>query len=86
MQLGLYPDRSSHPLDSLRRAGVPVSINTDDPALMRHSLVSEYAATATTYSWDSTVLRDVARTSIGASFCDPDLRARLLTALDAWTP
>src|SRR5438309_1757964 len=70
VQLGLYPDRSSHPLDRLRRAGVPVSINTDDPALMRHSLVSEYAAAATTYSWDSTVLRDVARTSIGASFCE----------------
>ena len=86
VQLGLYPDRSSHPLESLRRAGVPVSINTDDPALMRHSLVSEYAATATTYGWGPTVLRDVARTSIGASFCDPDLRARLLTALDAWTP
>jgi adenosine deaminase len=86
VQLGLYADRASHPLDTLRRAGVPVSINTDDPALMRQSLVSEYAATASAYGWETSVLREVARTSIIASFCDPDLRARLLTALDAWTP
>jgi adenosine deaminase len=86
VQLGLYADRASHPLDTLRRAGVPVSINTDDPALMRQSLVSEYAATASAYGWQTSVLREVARTSIIASFCDPDLRTRLLTALDAWTP
>jgi adenosine deaminase len=84
--LGLYPDRSSHPLDALRRAGVRVSINTDDPALMRTSLVSEYAATAGAYGWDVQVLRDVARTSIEASFCNADLRHRLLAAVDAWTP
>ena len=86
VQLGLYPDRASHPLDALRRAGVPVSINTDDPALLRHSLESEYAATARAYDWDTDVLRDVARTSITASFCDVDRQRRLLTALDAWTP
>jgi adenosine deaminase len=86
VQLGLYPDRSSHPLDALRRAGVPVSINTDDPALMRTSLVAEYAATARAYGWSMDVLREVARTSIEASFCNPDPRRRLLAAVDAWTP
>lgn len=86
VQLGLYPDRASHPLERLRRAGVPVSINTDDPALMRTSLVAEYAATARAYSWDTGQLREVARTSIVASFCHADLRARMLTALDAWSP
>jgi adenosine deaminase len=83
IQLGHYPDRASHPLEALRRAGVPVSINTDDPALMRHSLVSEYAASAEAYGWDHAVLRQLARTSIEASFCgDDDLRRRLLAALD----
>jgi adenosine deaminase len=82
VQLGRYPDRATHPLDALRLAGVPVSINTDDPALMHHSLVSEYAASADTYGWDNAVLRELARTSIEASFCDDDLRRRLLGALD----
>jgi adenosine deaminase len=83
VQLGLYPDRRGHPLEALRQAGVPVSINTDDPALMRSDLISEYAATAQAYDWDTLVLRQVARTSIEASFCDADLRQRLLTALDS---
>jgi adenosine deaminase len=86
VQLGLYPDRSSHPLDALRRAGVPVSINTDDPALMRTSLVSEYAATARSYGWSMNTLRGIARTSIEASFCNPDVRRRLLAAVNAWAP
>ena len=60
--LGHYPDRASHPLDALRRAGVRVSINTDDPALMRHSLVSEYVDTARTYDWDDATVTEIART------------------------
>jgi adenosine deaminase len=76
--LGKYPDRASHPLDKLRRAGVRVSINTDDPALMGHSLVEEYVETARTYGWDQAVVREVARTSLEASFCGDDLKRKLL--------
>ena len=83
VQLGLYPDRESHPLDALRQAGVAVSINTDDPALMSTDLVAEYMASAKAYNWDMSVVRQIARTSINASFGDADLRHRLLSALDA---
>jgi adenosine deaminase len=75
--LGRYPDRASHPLDALRRAGVRVSINTDDPALMGHSLVSEYVDTAAAYGWDLSTVRAVARASINAAFCTDDVRQRL---------
>jgi hypothetical protein len=34
--LGLYPDVAHHAFDRLRRAGVEVTVNTDDPALLRH--------------------------------------------------
>lgn len=76
--LGKYPDRASHPLDNLRRAGVRVSINTDDPALMGHSLVSEYVDTAAAYGWEMAAVREVARTSVEAAFCDAATRQRLL--------
>ena len=78
VQLGLYPDRASHPLESLRKSGVRVTINTDDPALMQSTLVAEYLETAQTYGWDASIVRDVARTSIETSFCSDDLRVRLL--------
>ena len=40
-------------------------------------------ASAKAYNWDMPVVREVARTSIEASFCDADARRRLLAALDA---
>jgi adenosine deaminase len=70
VKLGLYASRESHPLDVLRRAGVPVSINTDDPALMGLDLVEEYAATAQAYGWSDDVLGEMARASLAASFRD----------------
>jgi adenosine deaminase len=79
--LGKYPDRASHPLEALRRAGVRVSINTDDPALMGLSLVNEYAESAAAYAWDMTQVREVARTSVEAAFCDDVIRQRLLETL-----
>lgn len=80
--LGLYADRSSHPLDALRRAGVPVSINTDDPALFGVTLPGEYAAAAAAHGWDDGVLVDLARTSLEAAFCNDDVRGEARRALD----
>jgi adenosine deaminase len=78
VRLGLYGSRTEHPLDKLRRAGVPVSVNTDDPALFGCRLDQEYVETARAYGWDEGTVRSVARTSIEASFCDEDTRRRLL--------
>jgi adenosine deaminase len=82
--LGLYPDRAAHPIDALRRAGVPVSVNTDDPSYLRTTLVAEYMETARAFGWGLEHLRGVARTSIGASFCPEDLRDGLLRRLESW--
>ena len=62
----------AHPLDRLRRAGVRVSINTDDPSLLGTNLPREYEIATASYGWTEAVLRDVARTSIEASFARPD--------------
>jgi adenosine deaminase len=84
--LGLYRDRLSHPIDALRRAQVPVSINSDDPGLLRTGLVAEYLQTAVTHGWDLEILRAMARTSIEASFCPEDLRRGFLRNLAGWRP
>jgi len=82
--LGLYPDLRSHPIDQLWMAGVPVSINTDDPAYLKTDLVTEYVAAAGAFGWGWDVLRRLARTSIEASFADEDSKRTLQAALDAW--
>jgi adenosine deaminase len=84
VRLGLYPDRASHPIDALRRAGVPVSVNTDDPAYLRTDLVHEYVATAEAFGWSDEVLREVAATSVRSSFAGADVKRDLLADLAAW--
>jgi adenosine deaminase len=79
--LGLYPDVESHPIERLRRAGVRVSLNTDDPELLETTLVDEYARGADAFGWGRTALVELARTSIEASFAEPAMRASLLAEL-----
>lgn len=82
--LGVFPSVAAHPVDKLRAAGVRVSLNTDDPALLGASLVGEYALCRDTFGWNDATIRAVARTSIEASFADADTKSALLRALRAW--
>jgi adenosine deaminase len=84
LTLGLYPKLDQHPLEQLRRAGVPVSINTDDPAPLGLALHSEYQKCASAFNWSVSELQSVAKTSIEASFADADTKKRLLQELADW--
>ncbi|MGE5147003.1 MAG: adenosine deaminase family protein [Candidatus Eiseniibacteriota bacterium] len=82
--LGVCKSYDEHPIERLRRAGVPVSINTDDPALLGTRLEREYAHCVEAFGWSDTEIRGVARTSIEASFADAPVKQRLLDALEGW--
>jgi adenosine deaminase len=82
--LGVYAAIEHHPIDRLRRAGVAVSINTDDPVLLGASLVGEYALCSKAFGWSEDELRVLARHSIDASFANADIKQGLAQALAAW--
>lgn len=82
--LKVYPSLDVHPIDALRRAGVAVSINTDDPSLLGTNLPREYGLCVEHFGWGDEVVRAVAATSIEASFANDDIRAGLRSALAAW--
>jgi adenosine deaminase len=84
LALGVYRSIQEHPIERLRRAGVPVSVNTDDPALLGASLEGEYALCRTVFGWSDDIVRAVASTSIEASFANADVKARLTDALARW--
>ena len=84
LTLKVYPTMAAHPIDRLRHAGVRVSVNTDDPSLLGTNLPAEYELARSTFGWSDDVLCDVARTSIEASFANPDIKARLKSALANW--
>jgi adenosine deaminase len=80
----VYSSMASHPLDRLRRAGVRVSVNTDDPSLLGTNLPREYEIAQKAYGWTDDVLREVAHTSIEASFAAPVVKQRLSSDLAGW--
>jgi len=82
--LGVYPSLQDHPIEKLRAAGVRVSVNTDDPALLGASLVGEYSRCRQAFAWTDEVTREVARTSIEVSFASANVKIELLKALAAW--
>jgi adenosine deaminase len=84
LTLGLYPTLADHPFEKFRRLGIPVSVNTDDPALLNLKLPTEFARLAATFGWDRDIVRDVAANSIVSSFANHDIKRDLITRLAAW--
>lgn len=84
LKLGVYAAIEDHPIDRLRRAGVVVSINTDDPVLLGASLEGEYALCSQAFGWSDEVCRGLARNSIDASFASADIKTRLIQDLSRW--
>jgi adenosine deaminase len=82
--LRVYPSIEEHPIEKLRKAGVRVSVNTDDPGLLGANLVGEYALCRQTFGWSDETTKSVAKTSIEASFASPDVKLHLLDALRNW--
>ena len=84
LTLKLYPSMATHPIERLRAAGVCVSLNTDDPSLLATDLPSEYELARSTFGWTDAIVRDVASTSIDASFADANTKSRLKSRLSLW--
>ena len=82
LALGLYPGWRAHPLDALRRAGVAVTVSTDDPPYFHTDLPGEYAALAEAFGWGPRDFAEVNRAALAAAFCDGETRARLLERLE----
>lgn len=80
----LYPGLEHHPLPTLVAHGVPVTINTDDPAFLGCDLTGELAIAASMTGWDLTELADVTRVAIAASFAPADVKAELRAAVDGF--
>jgi adenosine deaminase len=80
--LGVYDSFANHPLPALRRAGVKVTLNSDDPPHFRTSLAREYEIARTEFKLDDKALLGLTRTAIEAAFVDRKTRAELLARLE----
>lgn len=77
----LYGSLEAHPVAAIAGAGVPVTINTDDPVLLGTTLSAELALAAERCGWGLPGSRAATERAIDAAFCSREdaerLRARL---------
>ncbi|WP_332662457.1 adenosine deaminase [Aeromicrobium sp.] len=78
------PSLAEHPLPTLVAAGVPVTINSDDPPMFSTTLNQEYEVAAELLGLDDQGVADLARASVRASFADDATKAAILTEIDAY--
>lgn len=69
-RLGVTPDLTCHPLRALMRAGVPVTINSDDPAYFGGYVNANYRAVRDAFDLSAGELADLAKASFAASWLD----------------
>lgn len=77
VRTGVVPSLAEHPLPALHAAGVPCTINTDDPAMFGTDLGRELAIAAEL----GVSAKDAYLAGVAGALCDDETRARLAAAL-----
>ncbi len=81
-RLGAVEEMSSHPFDRLHRAGVQVTVNSDDPPLFETTLDDEYRILAETFGYGAADLVGFAWTALQRAFLGSAERAELETEFE----
>ncbi len=77
-------DLSQHPLRDFVAAGVPITINSDDPPMFGTTLATEYEIAADLLELDRDGVADLARAAVRQSFAPAQVRTRVLAEIDAY--
>ena len=84
LKLCVVRDLQQHNLARMLRAGVCVTINSDDPAYFGGYMNTNFIATADALELDRDQLSQIARNSFIASFASPQQKQMWLDQLDAY--
>ena len=83
LRTGCCAELAQHPVRRYFDQGLMLTLNSDDPAMFRTSLVEEYQLVQETFGFTDEHLRELARNSFEASFLPPDKKVRFLDLFDA---
>lgn len=81
LHTGAVASLAEHPFDALRRAGVPVTINTDDPSVSGIDWSHELDLAATTWGYGLAELEAIVTAGVDGAFVDEGTRRRLREAV-----
>ena len=76
--LGVFPSYEEHPLARLIKAGVRVTLGSDDPPYFGASIGGEYALAVDRLGLDEAALLEITRTALEAAFCEETLKRELI--------
>jgi adenosine deaminase len=82
--LKVVPSLEEHPLPRLLEAGIPCSLNADDPIFFGAGLLDEYEQCRARLALSDEQLAGIARASIEASGAPGQLKADASAGIDAW--
>lgn len=77
LRLGLVTSLAEHPMRTLLKAGVPVTVNSDDPVLLGTDLTRELAAVQVALGLSMETVTALMRNAARAAFLPPQQRAAL---------
>jgi adenosine deaminase/aminodeoxyfutalosine deaminase len=83
LRTGCCPALLQHPVRRFFDEGLMLTLNSDDPAMFRTSLVNEYELVQQNFNFTDDHLRELARNSFEASFLPAEKKIEFLNLLDA---
>jgi len=83
LRTGCCASLSEHPVRRFFDAGLMLTINSDDPAMFRTSLVDEYELVQRQFGFSEEHLRELARNSFEAAFLPAEKKIEFLNLFDA---
>jgi adenosine deaminase len=84
VQAGIVPSLAAHPLARLHRAGVPVSLSTDDTTVSDVLLSEEYIRAVEQNGLSLPELWAIDRHALDAAFAEPNVTGPLREAFERW--
>ncbi|MGA8540258.1 MAG: adenosine deaminase [Terriglobales bacterium] len=85
LRTGCCTELAQHPVRRYFDQGLMLTLNSDDPAMFRTSLVGEYALVQEAFGFTDEHLRELARNSFEASFLPAEKKIEFLNLFDAAT-
>jgi adenosine deaminase len=81
--LGAVPSWRDHPIETLWKRGVKVTVSTDDPPFFGTTMTREYENLERAFDWDEGMFRDLNKVALAAAFCDQATKDRIAKRLEA---
>ncbi len=82
VRLGLYPDIAAHPIYTLWKAGLFLTVSTDDPPMFNITLADEYRALAAVHGFTADEIKELVLNAVRAAFLPAAEKQAMLAAFE----